>query len=54
MPVAVKRDRVGDVETEFRAGAVQAGIGPISVIDGYLADLTLGRASAYFGRSERA
>jgi hypothetical protein len=49
----IKRDKVGDVETEFRAGAV--GARPwVPIIDDLLSGLLKGRASAYVGKAVRA
>lgn len=52
-PERIKRDKVGDVETEFALSApgVQA---RISVIDNLLAGLTKPVASAFVGRAVRA
>lgn len=48
----VKRDRVGDVETEFRSQAV--GLAPsFPAVDSLLVDLVMDR-SAYVGRAVRA
>lgn len=49
---AIKRDRVGDTETEFRANAPGA-LPWLSIVDDLLADLTKGRAMAYVGRAQR-
>lgn len=51
---AVKRDKVGDVETEFRTASATPSLGGFKVIDAFLADLITGQAKAYFGRSIRA
>lgn len=48
----IKRDRVGDTETEFRAGAVNARPW-LPVIDDLLAGLLKGSAMAYVGRAVR-
>lgn len=49
---AIKRDRVGDAETEFRAGSV--GARPwIPIIDDLLSGLLKGTATAYVGRAIR-
>ncbi len=48
----IKRDRVGDAETEFRAGAVGARPS-VPVIDDLLAGLLKGTAMAYVGRAIR-
>lgn len=48
----IKRDRVGDTETEFRA--TTPGSRPLlPIIDDLLADLTKGRAKSYVGRAQR-
>lgn len=49
---AIKRDRVGDAETEFRAGAVNARPW-LPVIDDLLSGLLKGTATAYVGRAIR-
>lgn len=48
----IKRDRVGDTETEFRAGAVNARPW-LPVIDDLLSGLLKGTAAAYVGRAIR-
>jgi len=49
----IKRDRVGDTETEFRASS--SGSQPIVfIVHDLLSGLTKGRASAYVGRAVRA
>jgi len=48
----IKRDKVGDVETEFRAGAVNARPW-VPVIDDILSGLLKGRATAYVGKAIR-
>jgi len=49
---AIKRDRVGDTETEFRGGAVNARPW-LPVIDDLLSGLLKGTATAYVGRAIR-
>lgn len=49
----IKRDKVGDVETEFRAGAVNARPW-VPVIDDILSGLLKGSATAYVGKAVRA
>lgn len=48
----VKRDKVGDVETEFALSSPGASI-VLRVIDDLLYGLTKGRAAAYFGKAVR-
>lgn len=52
-PDRIKRDRVGDVETEFAMGPAGAGIA-LPVVDDLLDGLTKGRAGAYVGRAVRS
>lgn len=49
----IKRDKVGDVETEFRVGAVNARPW-VPVLDDILSGLLKGRATAYVGKAVRA
>jgi len=49
----LKRDKVGDVDTEFALSRVRASLS-IPIVDGLLRGLTVGNAGGYVGRAVRA